>query len=68
MHVLSLTVKNFFRELPEPVFGYDLYDEFIRCTDIEDENEAITAMRATVEKLPAVNYNVISRLMLHLAR
>lgn len=68
VHVISLTLKNFFRELPEPLFRFDLYDEFIRCTDIQNTEEAVSAMRATVDKLPPVNLAVIGRLMLHLAR
>jgi len=68
VHVLSQTLKNFFRELPEPLFTFELYDEFIRCPGIADQEEAIGAMRATVDKLPHVNFNIISRLMVHLAR
>ncbi|XP_067935086.1 unconventional myosin-IXb-like isoform X2 [Watersipora subatra] len=68
VHVISLTLKNFFRELPEPLFTFELYNEFIRCSDIANKEDALSAMRATVNKLPAVNISTISRLMLHLAR
>lgn len=32
IHVLTAVNKNFFRELPEPVLTFDLYDDFIRVT------------------------------------
>ena len=32
VHVLTSVMKTFFRELPEPLLTYDLYDDFIRAS------------------------------------
>lgn len=32
IHVLTSVIKTFFRELPEPLLTFDLYDEFIRAS------------------------------------
>lgn len=31
IHVLTTTLKNFFREMPEPLLTFDLYDDFIQA-------------------------------------
>ena len=30
VHILTAVLKTFFRELPEPLLTYDLYDDFMR--------------------------------------
>ena len=32
VHVLTSVMKTFFRELPEPLLTFDLYDDFIRAS------------------------------------
>ena len=31
IHVLAAVLKGFFRDLPEPVLTYDLFDDFVRA-------------------------------------
>jgi len=46
VHVLTSVLKTFFRDLPEPLLTFELYDEFIQasggCTDIESISMIIT--------------------------
>ncbi|PZC85256.1 hypothetical protein B5X24_HaOG202441 [Helicoverpa armigera] len=36
VHVRASVLKTFFRELPEPLLTFDLYDDFIRAAQISD--------------------------------
>ncbi|XP_067665743.1 unconventional myosin-IXb-like isoform X7 [Haliotis asinina] len=68
VHVLTSTLKCFFRELPEPLLTFDLYDDFLRAAEIKDEKERIQSLFTVIERLPKANYNLCERLMFHLAR
>ncbi|XP_052795146.1 unconventional myosin-IXAa-like isoform X4 [Mya arenaria] len=68
VHVLTSVLKTFFRELPEPILTFDLYDEFMQASEIKDEREAIQVMFSLVERIPKVNHDVLERLIFHLAR
>ncbi|XP_052828155.1 unconventional myosin-IXAa isoform X6 [Octopus bimaculoides] len=68
IHVLTTTLKCFFRELPEPLLTYDLYDDFIQASEIKESVEAIQALYAVTERLPKSNYHLFERLIFHLAR
>ncbi|XP_069137076.1 unconventional myosin-IXb-like isoform X9 [Argopecten irradians] len=68
IHTLASTLKKFFVELPEPLLTFDLYDDFIRTTDIKDEKERIQSLYAVIDKLPKPNYDLFERLIFHLAR
>ncbi|XP_070212949.1 unconventional myosin-IXb-like [Littorina saxatilis] len=68
VHVLTTVMKSFFRELPEPVLTFDLYDEFLRGSEISDQKEKVQSMFAVLEKLPKANYDVFERLTFHLAK
>ena len=32
IHVITSTLKSFFRELPEPLLTFELYDEFVQAS------------------------------------
>ncbi|XP_053405798.1 unconventional myosin-IXAb-like isoform X4 [Mercenaria mercenaria] len=68
VHVLTSTLKTFFRELPEPLLTFEFYDEFIQASEIHDEKEAIQVLFSLIERLPKVNHDVLERLIFHLAR
>ncbi|XP_071119029.1 unconventional myosin-IXb-like isoform X6 [Haliotis cracherodii] len=68
VHVLTSTLKCFFRELPEPLLTFDLYEDFIRAAEIKDEKERIQSLFTVIERLPKANYDLCERLMFHLAR
>ncbi|XP_071169199.1 unconventional myosin-IXb-like isoform X23 [Mytilus edulis] len=68
IHVLAAVLKGFFRDLPEPVLTYDLYDDFIRAAEIHDEKERMQSLYAVIDKLPKPNYDLFERIIFHLAR
>ncbi|KAL8597793.1 hypothetical protein ACOMHN_004908 [Nucella lapillus] len=68
VHTLTTVMKAFFRELPEPVLSFELYDEFLRGAEIKDRKEQVQCMFAVIEKLPKANYDLFERLTFHLAK
>ncbi|XP_061172961.1 unconventional myosin-IXa-like [Saccostrea echinata] len=68
IHVLTTMLKYFFRELPEPLLTFELYDDFLRTSEIQDEKERLQAIYAVIEKLPKPNHDLFERLIFHLAR
>ncbi|VDM37296.1 unnamed protein product [Toxocara canis] len=68
VHVVSTLVKSFFREMPEPLITYDLYENFLNASEVEEAFERIRCLSVMVELLPKCNRSVLDRLMYHLAR
>ncbi|KAJ8029411.1 Unconventional myosin-IXa [Holothuria leucospilota] len=65
---VAQVLKCFFRELPEPLLTYDLYEEFLRATEIQGKRAQLLSLQDTLEKLPTVNHDIFERLIFHLAR
>ncbi|KAJ2090087.1 hypothetical protein IW138_002897 [Coemansia sp. RSA 986] len=68
INVVSGVMKQFLRELPEPLMTYNLYDGFINAASIDDYDERLWAIKDLVHALPAANYTVLKRLGEHLER
>ena len=68
VHVLSAALKSFFREMAEPLMTYELYDDFLWSTAITDQQERVQQIYAHIGKLPRANYDLLERLVFHLAR
>ncbi|XP_025078499.1 unconventional myosin-IXa-like isoform X4 [Pomacea canaliculata] len=68
VHVLTTVLKSFFRELPEPLLTYELYDDFLRGSEIKDRKEQIQCMFSVIDKLPKPNHDLFERLIFHLAK
>ncbi|VDO40590.1 unnamed protein product [Onchocerca flexuosa] len=68
IHVITTLVKAFFRELPEPLITYDLYENFLNASEVEEIAERIRCLSVVVELLPKCNRSVLDRLLYHLAR
>ncbi|EJD74213.1 hypothetical protein LOAG_18439 [Loa loa] len=67
-HVMTTLVKSFFRELPEPLISYDLYENFLNASEVQESAERIRCLSVIVELLPKCNRSVLERLLYHLAR
>ncbi|OJD21246.1 hypothetical protein ACJ73_07415 [Blastomyces percursus] len=59
-------LKQFFRELPDPLFMNEYYAEFINAARIDDDDQRRLALHAAVNKLPDANYATLRALILHL--
>lgn len=68
VHVLAATLKLFFREMPEPLMTYELYDHFLWATTVTDATERVQIILNHIQKLPKHNYDLLERLTFHLAR
>lgn len=47
---------------------FDLYQSFLLATAISDTQEKVQTLFGHINKLPRVNYDVLERLIFHLAR
>ncbi|KAJ2312243.1 hypothetical protein IWW54_002197, partial [Coemansia sp. RSA 2705] len=68
INVVSGVMKQFLRELPEPLMTFNLYDGFINAASIDDYDERLWAIKDLVQALPTANYTVLKRLVEHLER
>ncbi|XP_064475014.1 unconventional myosin-IXa-like isoform X2 [Ornithodoros turicata] len=68
VHVLTATLKAFFREMPEPLMTSELYDSILLATNFQDPEEQVQAIFLETKKLPPAHYDLFERLMFHLAR
>ncbi|BFY98087.1 hypothetical protein BsWGS_01126 [Bradybaena similaris] len=67
VHVLTSVLKLFLRNLPEPLLTFDLFDDFVRTTEIKDEKEMIKSVFEVIKKLPRSSFDLFERLCFHLA-
>ena len=67
IHCVSSLLKMYFRELPNPVCTYHLYERFVEATKAQ-ENERLVLMRDVVQELPPHNYRTLEYLSRHLYR
>ncbi|XP_021327139.2 rho GTPase-activating protein 44 isoform X5 [Danio rerio] len=56
-HAIAGALKSYLRELPEPLMTFELYDEWIQASNIQDMDKRLQALLCTCEKLPADNLN-----------
>lgn len=68
VHVLTSVLKSFFRDLPEPLLTFELYDEFLRAAELSQQEDRINTLFALLKKLPKPNYDLMERLVFHLVR
>ncbi|XP_046846292.1 rho GTPase-activating protein 15-like isoform X2 [Xenia sp. Carnegie-2017] len=68
IHVLTGTLKLYFRELPEPLIPFNVYDNFINAIRLRTKQQKSDALRAQVEYLPSPNNETLRYLMKHLKR
>lgn len=68
MHVLASVFKSFLREMPEPLLTFECYENFITAANLDDPQDRVTTLYDILKKLPPANYDLMERLMFHLAR
>ncbi|XP_033911651.3 rho GTPase-activating protein 12-like isoform X1 [Acipenser ruthenus] len=68
IHVVTGSLKLFFRELPEPLFPFTHFKNFIAAIKIPGHNEKINYMRDLVRSLPRPNHDTMSLLFQHLRK
>ncbi|KUL83927.1 hypothetical protein ZTR_06837 [Talaromyces verruculosus] len=61
-------LKQFFRELPDPLFTRQFYNDFINAARIENDTQRRDSLHAIINGLPDPNYATLRALVLHLNR
>ncbi|KAK5638219.1 hypothetical protein RI129_012514 [Pyrocoelia pectoralis] len=76
IHSVASLLKMYFRELPNPLCTYQLYQSFVTavqgCNSISrnslTDHDRLLKMREAVQKLPPPHYRTLEYLMRHLSR
>ena len=59
---MASVLKKWLRELPEPLFTFDLYDSFIAAVQMDDLESRLECYRKCVENFPPGNKIIAARI------
>jgi Rho GTPase-activating protein 1 len=62
-HAIAGLLKLYFRELPDPLFTFALYNDIVACHAEGDDDKCLELLRGVLAKLPEVNRLTLKRLM-----
>ncbi|XP_057714401.1 rho GTPase-activating protein 30 isoform X2 [Corythoichthys intestinalis] len=68
IHCVSSLCKAYFRELPNPLLTYQLYDKFAEAVAVQLEEERLVKIRDVLQELPKPHYRTLEFLMSHLVK
>uniref|UniRef100_A0A8D0EDR7 Rho GTPase-activating protein 15 n=1 Tax=Salvator merianae TaxID=96440 RepID=A0A8D0EDR7_SALMN len=68
IHVVTGALKMFFRELPEPLFPYCFFEQFVEAIKIQEKSNRVKSIKNLVQKLPKPNYDTMNLLFEHLQK
>uniref|UniRef100_A0A8C1GSU8 Rho GTPase activating protein 33 n=1 Tax=Cyprinus carpio TaxID=7962 RepID=A0A8C1GSU8_CYPCA len=68
IHCVGSLCKLYFRELPNPLLTYQLYDKFAECMGEMTEEERMMKVHDVIQQLPPPHYRTLEYLIKHLAR
>ncbi|XP_047397782.1 rho GTPase-activating protein 30 isoform X4 [Sciurus carolinensis] len=66
IHCVSSLCKAYFRELPDPLLTYRLYDKFAEAVAVQLEPERLVKILEVLRELPVPNCRTLEFLMRHL--
>ncbi|XP_077525010.1 GTPase-activating protein CdGAPr isoform X1 [Amblyomma americanum] len=66
IHCVASLLKMYFRELPNPLLTYQLYDKFVAAMQLQGNNQLLR-IREVVKELPPPHYRTLETLVRHLA-
>ncbi|XP_053343442.1 rho GTPase-activating protein 33 isoform X3 [Clarias gariepinus] len=68
IHCVGSLCKLYFRELPNPLLTYQLYEKFADCMGEMTEDERMVKVHDVIQQLPPPHYRTLEYLVKHLAR
>ncbi|CAI2357727.1 unnamed protein product [Caenorhabditis sp. 36 PRJEB53466] len=70
IYSVSSLLKQYFRQLPNPLFTYQAYPRLIEAYEKEEENhmDKVESLRFVLETMPEAHYKTAKFLMEHLSR
>ncbi|KAM3842522.1 rho GTPase-activating protein 32 [Diretmus argenteus] len=67
IHCVGSLCKLYFRELPNPLLTYQLYDKFADCMGEMSDDERMVKVHDVIQQLPPPHYRTLEYLIRHLA-
>ncbi|XP_062873461.1 rho GTPase-activating protein 32 isoform X2 [Trichomycterus rosablanca] len=67
IHSVGSLCKLYFRELPNPLLTYQLYDKFSEAVSAATDDERLVKIHDVIQQLPPPHYRTLEFLMRHLA-
>ncbi|XP_035162994.1 rho GTPase-activating protein 12 isoform X8 [Callithrix jacchus] len=67
IHVITGALKMFFRELPEPLFTFNHFNDFVNAIK-QEPRQRVTAVKDLIRQLPKPNQDTMQILFRHLRR
>lgn len=67
IHVITGALKMFFRELPEPLFTFNHFNDFVNAIK-QEPRQRVTAVKDLIRQLPKPNQDTMQILFRHLKR
>ncbi|XP_035468877.1 rho GTPase-activating protein 44-like isoform X13 [Scophthalmus maximus] len=67
-HAIAGALKSYLRELPEPLMSFELYNDWIQASNIQDQDKRLQALLSACEKLPPANNNNFKYLIKFLSK
>ncbi|XP_045442114.1 rho GTPase-activating protein 12 isoform X10 [Pipistrellus kuhlii] len=67
IHVITGALKMFFRELPEPLFTFNHFNDFVNAIK-QEPRQRVTAVKDLIKQLPKPNQDTMQLLFRHLKR
>ncbi|KAK2499287.1 hypothetical protein MC885_018189 [Smutsia gigantea] len=68
IHAITGVLKQWLRELPEPLMTFAQYGDFLRAVELPEKQEQLAAIYTVLEHLPEANHNSLERLIFHLVK
>ncbi|XP_059901522.1 rho GTPase-activating protein 12b isoform X11 [Gadus macrocephalus] len=68
IHVTTGALKMFFRELPEPLFTYGSFNDFVDAIKCSDYKQRVSSITELIRQLPKPNHDTMQVLFRHLRR
>ncbi|XP_069818388.1 unconventional myosin-IXb isoform X3 [Dendropsophus ebraccatus] len=68
IHAITGILKQWLRELPEPLMTFAQYTEFLKAVELPGKQEQLCAIYKVLGQLPQANYNSLERLIFHLVK
>ncbi|XP_061900435.1 rac GTPase-activating protein 1-like [Entelurus aequoreus] len=68
INVITGVLKDFLRNLPEPLLTFRLTKAFMEAAEIQDEGNSLAMLYQTISGLPQPNRDTLACLMIHLQK
>ncbi|XP_026206048.1 rac GTPase-activating protein 1-like [Anabas testudineus] len=68
INVITGVLKDFLRNLPEPLLTFHLNKAFMEAAEIQDDDNSLAVLYQTISELPEPNRDTLACLMIHLQK